>query len=41
MKPMWAAFAAIALIAIVVSYGLEQAGFSSAERASGQNVRLE
>ncbi len=41
MKAMWTAFAAIALIAVVAWFGLEQAGFSAAEQASGAAVRLD
>ena len=41
MKAMLAAFAATALIAVLASYGLNQAGFSSKEMTSDANVRLD
>ena len=41
MKPMFAGFAAIVLIAVLAWYGLGQAGFSSAEIQSGASVRLD
>jgi hypothetical protein len=41
MKAMLSAFAAIALISVAAFYGLEQAGFSAAERGSGDAVRLD
>lgn len=41
MKAMLTAFAAIALIAVGAWYGLHQAGFSSAERSVGSDVRLD
>jgi hypothetical protein len=41
MKPMFAAFAAIALIAIGSNYALDQAGFSSQEQGSSGSVRLD
>lgn len=41
MKAMLAAFAAIVIIAIAADFGLEQAGFSAAERTTGAAVRLD
>lgn len=41
MKAMIAAFAAIVIIAIGANLVLQNAGFSSAERASGPAVRLD
>lgn len=41
MKAMLAAFAAIVVIAIGASYGLERAGFSSEERQAAPSVRLD
>ena len=40
MRMMLLAFAAVVLIAIVANVGLENAGFSSQEQDSSQNVRL-
>lgn len=40
MKAMLGAFVAIALIAVIASYGLSHAGFSSARSTSGTDVRL-
>jgi hypothetical protein len=40
MKAMLTSFAAIALIAIGASFGLDRAGFSSEEVNSGSAVRL-
>ncbi|MCV6592808.1 MAG: hypothetical protein OIF48_07650 [Silicimonas sp.] len=40
MKAMYAGFAAIVVISLVAWYGLGQAGFSSEDRHSGNNVRL-
>ena len=40
MKAMLAGFAAIAIIAVVASFALEQAGFSAADQATGDAVRL-
>ncbi len=41
MKAMLAAFVAIAVIAIAANYGLQQAGFSAADRTTGDAVRLD
>ncbi|MDJ0629019.1 MAG: hypothetical protein QNJ44_12225 [Rhodobacter sp.] len=41
MRAMYLAFAAIAVIAVGAWYGLNEAGFSSAERSSGDAVRLD
>ena len=41
MKPMIAGFAATVAIAVAAYYGLGQAGFSSSEVYSGENVRLD
>ena len=41
MKAMLAAFAAIVIIAIAADFGLERAGFSSADRTTGAAVRLD
>jgi hypothetical protein len=41
MKAMYAAFVAIALIAVVADIGLGRAGFSAAETTSGPAVRLD
>ena len=41
MKAMLTAFAAIAIIAVAADYGLDQVGFSSADRTSGTAVRLD
>ncbi len=41
MKTMMLAFAAIAIIAIGASFGLNQAGFSAAEQGAGSAVRLD
>lgn len=40
MKAMMYAFVAIAVIAVGANFVLEQAGFSSADRNAGQDVRL-
>lgn len=40
MKPMLGAFAAIFVIAILAGIGLDQVGFSSEDRTSGDAVRL-
>ncbi|MEM8841811.1 MAG: hypothetical protein AAGD47_08560 [Pseudomonadota bacterium] len=40
MKAMFAAFAAIVLIALAADYALHNAGFSSAEQFSLKDVRL-
>ena len=41
MRAMYLAFLAIAVISVAAWYGLNQAGFSSAERAAGDAVRLD
>lgn len=41
MKSMLTAFAAIAVIAVTADLGLHRAGFSAAERTSGEAVRLD
>jgi len=42
MKTMWIAFAAMAVITVGASYGLQYAGWSSAEQGSTPgNVRLD
>jgi hypothetical protein len=41
MKAMLAAFAAIAIIAIGANFALQQAGFSAADRTTGDAVRLD
>lgn len=41
MKAMYAGFAAMILIAVGAYYGLHEIGYSSQDRYSGQNVRLE
>jgi len=41
MKAMLTGFAAIVVIAVVAWYGLGQAGFSSEEAYSNENVRLD
>ena len=41
MRPMLLAFAAIILIAFLADYGLDQAGFSTAEQGSTAAVRLD
>lgn len=41
MKAMLSAFAAIALIAVIASYGLDKAGVSTAQSGSGTDVRLD
>ncbi len=41
MKAMLAAFAAIAIIAVGANFGLQQAGFSAADRTSGDAVSLD
>ena len=41
MRAMFLAFAAIAVIAVGAWYGLNHAGFSSAERTAGDAVRLD
>lgn len=41
MKPMLAAFLAIAIIAIGANYALDYIGFSSADRMASENVRLD
>ena len=41
MKPMFAAFAAIAIIAIGSNYALKRAGFSAQEQGSSSSVRLD
>lgn len=40
MKAMFTAFVAIALIAVAAWYGLENAGFSTPDRTTGDSVRL-
>lgn len=40
MKAMFAGFAAIAIIAVGASFALQEIGFSSADRGSGNAVRL-
>ncbi|MBM1633585.1 hypothetical protein JQV27_14755 [Sulfitobacter mediterraneus] len=40
MKAMFTSFAAIIVIAVVASFGLERAGFSSEEVNAGPSVRL-
>ena len=40
MKPMFAGFAAIIVIAVVAPFVLETLGFSSAERSASNAVRL-
>jgi hypothetical protein len=41
MKVMLTSFVAIILIAVVASFGLERAGFSSKEVTTGPAVRLD
>ncbi len=41
MKAMLAGFAAIIVISVGAWFALDEIGFSSAERSSGQNVRLD
>ncbi|MDJ0827366.1 MAG: hypothetical protein QNJ16_17885 [Rhodobacter sp.] len=41
MRAMYLAFAAMAVITVAAWYGLNQAGFSSAEQGSGPAVRLD
>jgi len=41
MRPMLLAFLAIALITVGAWYGLNQTGFSSSERLSGNAGRLD
>ncbi len=41
MKAMLAAFASIAIIAVGASFGLQEIGFSSADRTTGDAVRLD
>jgi len=41
MRTMFVAFAGIAVISVVAWYGLHLAGFSAAERTSGDAVRLD
>ena len=41
MKAMLTGFVAMIVIGVVAWYGLDQAGFSSAETGSGANVRLD
>ena len=41
MKAMFAGFAAMIVISVGAYYGLHEIGFSSQERYSGDNVRLE
>ena len=41
MRTMLLAFAAILVIAFASDYGLDRAGFTSAERNAGANVRLD
>ena len=41
MKAMYLAFAAIAVISVAAWYGLNNAGFSSAEQSAGDAVRLD
>lgn len=40
MKSMWLAFFAIILLAVAADFGLDQAGWSTGERASGAAVRV-
>ena len=40
MKAMFAAFIAIAVIAVAADFALDAIGFSSAEQAAGPAVRL-
>ena len=41
MKTMLAAFAVCLLIAVVADFGLDRAGFTSAERYTAPSVRLD
>ncbi|WP_272490877.1 hypothetical protein [Mesobacterium pallidum] len=41
MKAMFAGFAAMIVISVGAYYGLHEIGFSSQDRYSGDNVRLE
>ena len=41
MKAMYLAFAAIAVISVAAWFGLNNAGFSSAEQSAGDAVRLD
>lgn len=41
MKAILAAFAAIVIIAVGANYGLQYVGFSSADRTTGDAVRLD
>lgn len=40
MKAFWMAGLAIIVLAVAADYGLDQAGWSASERASGGAVRL-
>ncbi|WP_268870847.1 hypothetical protein [Actibacterium mucosum] len=40
MKAMYTGFAAIVLIAVAASFGLQQIGYATDERQSGAAVRL-
>ncbi|WP_286196639.1 hypothetical protein [Tropicibacter sp. R15_0] len=40
MKAMWAGFAAVILIGIGANFALQEIGFSSEDRYSGESVRL-
>lgn len=41
MRSMYLAFAAIAVISVVAWYGLNQAGFSTANQTASGSVRLD
>ena len=41
MKAVYLAFAAIAVISVAAWFGLNNAGFSSAEQSAGDAVRLD
>jgi hypothetical protein len=41
MREIVLAFTAMAVIAVVSSFALKEAGFSSQEQTTGQNVRLD
>ncbi len=41
MKAIITSFAAIIVLAVAANYALDQAGFSSQEKLSGNSVRLE
>ncbi len=41
MKSMWLAFAAIIVLAVIADFGLNYAGFSTADVTSGPSVRLD